>query len=56
MTDQIESIDDAVCHLMFTYGPDGHNDGHEMITLFIEHLMSGSTPQQALKKTEETND
>jgi hypothetical protein len=38
-----EAIDDMVCELMMEYGPDGHVDGHERITDFIETLLADST-------------
>lgn len=36
-----EEIDDAVCEIMWKDGPDGHIDGHDIITEFIMALMSG---------------
>jgi hypothetical protein len=35
-----ETIDDAVCDLMRRFGPDGHVDGHEEITRYIESLLT----------------
>lgn len=30
-----DQIDDAVCEIMQEHGPDGHVDGHEVLTAFV---------------------
>ena len=30
-----DEVDDAVVHIMCEYGPDGHCDGHHLITAWI---------------------
>jgi hypothetical protein len=37
-----EEIDDIVVAIMINDGPDGHCDGHEIITAFICALLEGS--------------
>ena len=41
MTEDAEHIDDVVCAIMLTDGPDGHVDGHEIITSYIMALLEG---------------
>ncbi len=36
-----EDIDDVIVEIMSNDGPDGHNDGHEIITDFIQSLLKG---------------
>lgn len=42
-------IAEAVQELLFKFGPDGHNDGHEEITAFIIELLKGKRVEDALK-------
>ena len=41
-----EKLDDAVVHIMCEYGPDGHCDGHEIITAWILENLTVSTNNQ----------
>jgi len=36
-----EEIDDVICEIMYTDGPDAHIDGHGVITDFIISLLNG---------------
>lgn len=36
-----EEIDDLIVDIMIEDGPDGHCDGHEIITAFIVELLNG---------------
>lgn len=36
-----EEIDDVVCFILKHDGPDGHIDGHELITAFVEAVSDG---------------
>ena len=36
-----EEIDDLIADIMIEDGPDGHCDGHEIITAFIAELLKG---------------
>lgn len=38
-------IDDIICNIMITDGPDGHIDGHEVITDFIVALQNGKAEE-----------
>jgi hypothetical protein len=52
ITDKImttEEIDDLVSDIMIEDGPDGHCDGHEIITEFILELLNGKGKDWALK-------
>lgn len=37
-----KEIDDVVCQIMIKDGPDGHIDGHNVITDFIISLQEGN--------------
>lgn len=36
-----DDIDDVVCEILHREGPDGHVDGHSVITAFIIALLDG---------------
>ena len=44
-----EEIDDLVADIMIEDGPDGHCDGHEIITAFIVELLNGKGKEWGLK-------
>lgn len=37
-----KEIDDVICKIMMNDGPDGHIDGHKIITGFIMALLAGT--------------
>lgn len=47
-------LEDAVMHLMWDFGPDGHSDGSDIIASFIERLLAGQPVKQALDATYES--
>ena len=44
-----EEIDNLIVDIMIVDGPDGHCDGHEIITAFIVELLNGKGKEWALK-------
>lgn len=44
-----EEIDDLIADIMIEDGPDGHCDGHEIITDFIVNLLKGNGKDWAEK-------
>lgn len=42
-----EQIDNIICTIMMNDGPDGHVDGHEIITEFILALLNGTGEEWA---------
>lgn len=49
-----DKIEDIVCEILETYGPDGHTDGSNLITNFIVKLLQ-ATPQQRQSLLKSTN-
>lgn len=47
-----DEIDDVVCDILLRDGPDGHIDGHEVITEFIVALLNGRGREWADKYRE----
>lgn len=37
-----DDLDDVICEIMIKDGPDGHTDGHEVITDFILAVIKGN--------------
>ncbi len=50
---KIEEIDDVICDILMNDGPDGHVDGHEAITRFIDALLNGKGYDWSIKYREE---
>ena len=44
-----EEIDNVVCEILVQDGPDGHCDGHEVITAFIKALLNDDGPEWVKK-------
>ncbi len=40
MSDEREIVDDEICDLMIKHGPDGHIDGHDLITDYAMRLVA----------------
>lgn len=38
----IKEIDDLIIEILVNDGPDGHIDGHEIITAFVVELLKGN--------------
>jgi len=51
-SEDIATIDDGVCFILRKYGPDRHVDGHEILTMYIERLLNGEVPSEAIYKME----
>ncbi len=50
---QFSEIDGRICELMMEYGPDGHCDGSEMLTLYALELIAAER-ERCAKIAEET--
>jgi hypothetical protein len=50
-----QEIDDIVCQIMTIDGPDGHVDGHNVITGFIVALQEGNENKWKAKYWSENN-
>lgn len=50
-----EEIDNVICQIMIKDGPDGHIDGHGIITDFIVALQEGNQYEWKLKYWTEKN-
>jgi hypothetical protein len=48
-----DEIDTAIRDLMIKYGPDGHVDGHQLITRFIVELLKGKSVGEAREVIDE---
>lgn len=39
------NIDNIICDILINDGPDGHTDGSEIITNFIESILDGNSEE-----------
>jgi hypothetical protein len=43
-------IEDCIIDLMREHGPDGHTDGSDIIARWVEDIMDGDSPYEALRR------